>query len=576
MKKYLFLFITLYIFFFFALVQMTSPVYAGYACNANCSQDKSGCNQNGVRSCYNISGVGWRCRADDCIDQIDCACDYPNCKNMIGSATAVKGNTYTYSAAYENYYGPLTRAGMVFRTNCSTAPEAAPTTAEPVPTGSYSFDWTPTTPGTYTVYCDAWNDGIAECMGDCGNDTLNNPYTCPGPTAKMAVTVVTPTPYPTVAVSGNLREYLGAACYPDISTNTLSLNINPQIPAGVTTNCGVTPPTGQTRSSYRCTVVFDNQAPYPTPTPNPAQNLNLSASATGYSAAYWTDDDPYLSDVVCRDTVSNSLLVDVSSGDSTVYSKDIFFKNISSWTKIKNSSFSSPASLTNVIPLNIAAYDGDDDVSQRYFIMTSIDNDPGLVSASSIDTGTADVSSKNWKADYDYPHQTALTPLLFTQYVKSRKEYQTIDQTQPDPLGQLSETKINLWEGNLTLNNAAKFNNKKVVLIVNGTLTLSMENFKPSNNASVAFVAQTINFYEGTTFVKEAEGLFIAQAVNTGSTSNQGLKIKGNLVAQSPLNNNRNWSDNSQPSVFIVFDPEQYINLLPYLSTASYDWRQIQ
>ena len=50
-------------------------------------------------------------------------------------------------------------------------------------------------------------------------------------------------------------------------------------------------------------------------------------------------------------------------------------------------------------------------------------------------------------------------PSAFLSYVKSRKEYQTITD-----LNDLAEDKINLWEGDLTLNNAAKFNNNKVVL----------------------------------------------------------------------------------------------------------------
>ena len=188
-----------------------------------------------------------------------------------------------------------------------------------------------------------------------------------------------------------------------------------------------------------------------------------------------------------------------------------------------------------------------------------------LITASSINTGTADVSVKNWKADYT--QTTAFTPYSFTQYVKSRKEYQTITN-----LADLADNKINLWQGDLTINNQANFNNKKVVLIVTGTATLDMPNFQPAN-AALAILAQTINF---TAPVKYAEGIFIAQTIDTGSTSDQGLKIKGNLIAQSTLNNSRSWIDNSKPSLFIIFDPTQYINLLPYLSTVSYQWNQIQ
>ncbi|KKU80239.1 MAG: N-acetylmuramoyl-L-alanine amidase, partial [Candidatus Amesbacteria bacterium GW2011_GWA2_47_70] len=126
---------------------------------------------------------------------------------------------------------------------------------------------------SYTnVWCDGRNN-IPLCA------PTPTPTSTPTPTPTPTATPTpTPTPYPTVAVSGNLKEYLdtsggGGACYPNISTNTLSINLNPQIPAGVTAACGVTPPAGQTKSSYRCTVVFDNQS-------TPAQNLNLSASAT--------------------------------------------------------------------------------------------------------------------------------------------------------------------------------------------------------------------------------------------------------------------------------------------------------
>jgi len=104
----------------------------------------------------------------------------------------------------------------------------------------------------------------------------------------------------------------GSACYPNISTNTLSLNLYPQYPTSVSTNCGVTPPTGQTKSSYRCTAVFDNFSNEPNhPFPTPAQNLNLSSSASGYSCSYWTDAN------ACTQTANNSLAVGVSSGGST-------------------------------------------------------------------------------------------------------------------------------------------------------------------------------------------------------------------------------------------------------------------
>lgn len=118
----------------------------------------------------------------------------------------------------------------------------------------------------------------------------------------MTVNVIAPTPYPTVAVSGLLREYAGDSCPNNISSNFLSVNLNPKFPAGVTPACGITPPAGQTRSSYRCTVVFDNQNAAPTP----VQNLSLNASAAPYSSAYWTDNN------ACSSTANNTLEVNAA------------------------------------------------------------------------------------------------------------------------------------------------------------------------------------------------------------------------------------------------------------------------
>jgi hypothetical protein len=90
-------------------------------------------------------------------------------------------------------------------------------------------------------------------------------------------------------------------------------------------------------------------------------------------------------------------------------------------------------------------------------------------------------------------------------------------------------------------------------------------------------LAQNINFAAAVT---QAKGIFIADNIDTGSTANQGLKIIGNLIAQSSLTNNRQWTNLNRPALFIVQDPSKYNNfyldLLPYLSTASYEWRQEQ
>jgi len=197
----------------------------------------------------------------------------------------------------------------------------------------------------------------------------------PPPQPPTPTQTPTPTLYPTVAISGNLREYLRALCFNNISTSNISLNINLQYSAGITPACGITPPTRQTKYSYRCTVVFDNQRPKTTP----IQNISLSASAYGYSFGYWSNPNN-----TCTANYNNVLTVNVSSGGSTVYNKDIYFSLNTPWIKLKDSSFSKIGILTNIVPLNIIAYDADNNNNNRYFIINNSSppqTDPSLVSA---------------------------------------------------------------------------------------------------------------------------------------------------------------------------------------------------
>lgn len=426
--------------------------------------------------------------------------------------------------------------------------------------------------------CEAMDTGAcqheskAECLnctfpcnniGSCHN--FPDPNTCfdclPVNQAPPPTPTPTPTPYPTVAILGNLREYLGASCQNNISSNGLSIRIAPQNSAGVTSTCGITPPAGQTRSSYRCTITFNNQQ---NPKPTPAQSLSLNVSAPEYQTAYWTSNNS------CSVDANNTINVNVAvPNPTTVFNKDIFFRTTTPWIKLKNSSFAAINNLVNIIPYNIAPYDSDD-TNERYFIIND-SNDPGLVTAPSLNIGTAQISSRGWLIT-GYQLQQSLTLSAFIDYIRSRKQYQTISS-----LNNLTENKINFYQGDLTINNSnqSSFNNKKVVLIVLGTVSLEASSSPPTfepNNAATAILAYTIKFGDN---LQSAKGVFIAQNIITGSNSNQGLKITGNLVTQS-LDNQRRWNDNSKPSVFIIFDPKIYLDLLPYLSISKYDWRQSQ
>jgi hypothetical protein len=83
-------------------------------------------------------------------------------------------------------------------------------------------------------------------------------------------------------------------------------------------------------------------------------------------------------------------------------------------------------------------------------------------------------------------------------------------------------------------------------------------------------LAKKITFSSSVT---TAAGIFIAQTIEYQSTN--GLKVLGNLISKTAVTL-QSRSDNTRPSLFIVFKPQMYLELLPYLSISKYDWQQLQ
>lgn len=374
--------------------------------------------------------------------------------------------------------------------------------------------------------------------------------TCPLPTNKTTV------------ISGVLRQKSGTGCNQADASN----NFNISTLTGTTGDSCVTIKTPCTFSldkqhaaSYSCTVTWDNQACVAEGRqPNTAQTLMINAATS--------DSTGQLSNASCD---LNGTSLSINAGVNNPNADITFPVANEKWVKIKDTSFNASSTISNNIPVIVSKFtpsDSDDDGS-KYFIMSS--------AGVALRTTSNAYSAANWY-DSSYPsYSLPMSPSIFFSYVKSRKEYKTISD--------LSSTSIDkdgiyVWDGTVAfpdITDATSIPDKNFVLISTvKPITISRTNFNPAK--SVAIVANNITFGDTT---QTANGIFIAQTVNTGSNSNLGLKIKGNLIAQSqspPFTNGRSWSDTSRPGLFIVFDPIQYINLLPYLSTASYDWRQIQ
>ncbi|RIK32284.1 MAG: hypothetical protein DCC56_00310 [Anaerolineae bacterium] len=226
--------------------------------------------------------------------------------------------------------------------------------------------------------------------------------------------------------------------------------------------------------------------------------------------------------------------------------------------KLKGLSYYSKSSLTDNIPLAPALYDSDDSVNAHLILEGE---SGGLVAGSSISLTGLNTNAKpnenGWLLT-GYTSSFSMTPAVFKSYTTARKEYQSIT-----TLDDVNSDGIYLWTGSDPLviddTNKSNFNSRKVVLITTGTVTVSATTLSPTSG-SLAVVAPTINF-SGTTV--QADGVYIADTITTGTASNQGLKIVGNLVAQSSFTNNRQWSNLNRPSVFVVFDQQKYMHRPP-------------
>jgi hypothetical protein len=246
------------------------------------------------------------------------------------------------------------------------------------------------------------------------------------------------------------------------------------------------------------------------------------------------------------------------------------------WIKLKNASFISSNDLDNKIPDVVIPYDNDDNVrspSDRLFIIADTNYDPGLVAAKSIQLYGALPSSRRWQTTLT--KNGLMSPSGFLSYVKSRKEFGTFNSI--NEIGsQNNNNQILVADGGVTVGindtNKTNFNNRNLVIVIEGNLNIDATTFTPTN-ASIAFIVTgTITFSNTTT---QANGIFVASKISLGTTTNQGLKIVGNLSAAT-LINARKWTDSRKPSVFIIFNQSDFLNLLPYLSTSSYQWNQTQ
>jgi len=404
--------------------------------------------------------------------------------------------------------------------------------------------------------------------------------------------------YPEGETSGLLGEFDPDSTPPytttGISGASTVFTLDPEDNEGITTSCTTdtlnNPPT---TTRYECTILVDNVNSDPLPQQNYALN------AIGYDIDLYSNPCFRVNDTTCDANTDITVDLDVNNIARVVIDQDVYFRfnPLQSFIKIKNSSVLTRAALPSRQPAYITMFDAIDDYpsvgvsngntdlrSDNYLIIgdgiglydgvgtgafkVPLSNGSSLVSIKSL----PNPPGKNWQAD-NYSTITSYSYLNFQEYIKTRKTYQIIQD-----LSELAPDQINMIEGDLVITSAdvAYFDNEDITLLVTGRVDFDTDEFIPAVPSSTAIIANRINFFLNGRFVREARGIFIGTSVEFGSSSVP-LKIVGNLITTfQPVPLTRVRDDNRKPSVFIVFDPYQYVRLLPHLSIATYDWDQLQ
>ena len=278
-----------------------------------------------------------------------------------------------------------------------------------------------------------------------------------------------------------------------------------------------------------------------TQSPSPAETANLFYPVVGYSA-----------------TVSH---------DCTA---------VGPWIKVIDTSFTHPGKevLVNDQPFIIDSFDQSD---------TDLAGMSGGASGvvTNVDVGEMGRVSKSWWTLADYmadPPQNLLSQHAAT--LLRTMPYQVVLPT--NGVLTLSTEHINVLptsHAGTIKSFVSSGSGKSLVLIVAdgnvlGPLTLTGNAYNTGGSAkSLLILSSKITFADPGDV--QLRGIVIADQIDTGSGNT--LKVTGNLICTgSPAGctqrRSRTDKDHARPSVLIRLDPDQYLNLLPYLGKQQGEW----
>jgi len=509
-------------FFLYLSFASFSAVSAGYACNVYCGWVPSGCNTG--LSCY--AAYGYVCRSPSCPLETDCTCNKTCNSTCASNAGCASG-----------YCDPTTH-----KCRSSTCPlETDCTCSKPCNSTCYS------NAGCASNYCliSANKCRNLSCSGE--TDCTCKPPNCTNITG------------PAVVLNGDSVDYSSTFVNPPTTPapGNGTVSSTTFVIYGPSPNGCATKVLNQTDSRGAGTYTY-----------------NWTASTNGTYTAYCGAKSSL--DVECMGSCASSYPAPTPwtcTGPKATL--NITVTDPQPWFKIKNSSLYKSGGTDFIMAATVKKFtdaDADDDTNRNIIIGES-----GVATTDQTYTlgpsyNPADISARKWKNESYTITQTLIGSFL--DYIKARKKYETIT-----GLGaNIKSDKVNLINGPLDIvNSDLNGSPNSFVLVVSGDVNINENLNTGATPKSVAIISTgTITFKDQVT---QAGGIFIGKNMTIEArtpTDDNGIKIKGNLISENAITNNRTRTDNTRPSLFIVLDPKMYIDTLPYLSVSKYDWRQLQ
>lgn len=433
----------------------------------------------------------------------------------------------------------------------------------PVPNEFPDNTWGGALTQTSNPYPGSYVPGTRVYTHAASRDALGNTLGYSGP---ESTTIPVPSPYPTIHIEGSFSEKVNSTCTDKITLDDApSLTINPVL----NPNTGATVSCSNDAQSYSCNITINNITGLCVV---PNTTLTLNASYPGYSSVEWHNGETCMG--------LSKLSWNLNVGDNKI-KIPLFFQYSGGdgagggWFKLSRTSFNSRMNdRPNYLPNSMTPYDDvDDPGASKYMIIDSSAGNVIQNGAVVIGSASTKYSEKNWQTT-GYQNTNDITYAKYIDYMKARKDFTTITLL---PLSSSSFPTDGIYSiaQDVTLD-PTWFDGKNIVLVIQAGKKALFTGTDFITTGSLAVLAPTIEIEASVT---QINAILIGQTVSTGTVPNSNpLKIVGNLIDEEVdgLTIGRSRTDSSKPTLFVVFDANMYFNVLPYLSTSTYDWRQIQ